>query len=264
MAEVARSICDLGQRDHAAADPRPDRDPVLGALDGQIPDRARARDGTTRRRARSVGRPRLLLARAQPQEGRRDDHGELRWRATAYRERAARRARHRPVHRWRDRLDRICRAHTARRWQRGARARTGLRHHRRHQIDRGPARALAARRRARHRVARGAGSRRSQSRLDGARRLAVLADLAEVPALPAREGVHRRARRQAGNAARRRGPKKAGRAADPRARGAVALERGRARPRAAITGRVVRWPLGAPARRCDRRGRERTRRHLRR
>ena len=47
-----------------------DRDPVLGALDGAVPDGARARRCAARRRARGVGRPRLLLARAQPQAGR--------------------------------------------------------------------------------------------------------------------------------------------------------------------------------------------------
>ena len=45
VAADARSVRDLGQRDHAAADARRDGDPVLGALDAEVPDgAARSRD----------------------------------------------------------------------------------------------------------------------------------------------------------------------------------------------------------------------------
>ena len=247
MAALARSVRDLGQRDHAAADPGPDRDPVLGALDAALPDGARARGCAARRRPRGVGRARLLLARAQPQEGRGGGDRAVGGRIAEPGERAARGAGHRAVHRGCDRVDRVRRAGAARRRQRRPRARTGLRDRGRHQVDRGPARAVAASGRARHRVARGSRTGRSQPGPHGARCDAVRADLAEMPDLPFREGLHRREDGAASRASGRRAAQEGERAASARARGAVDARPARSRARPPRPARLVRRVVGAAA-----------------
>ena len=263
MAAVARSVRDLGQRDHAAADAGPDRDPVLGALDAAVSDGARARRCTARRRARGVGRPRLLLARAQPQEGRGGRDRAVGRRVAEPRERAPRGARHRSLHRGCDRVDRVWRAHAARRRQRRTGARAGLRDRGRHQVDRRPARAVAACGRARHRVARGPRARRSQPGLDGARRHAVRSDFAEMPDLPFGEGVPRREDRPASRAAGRSATQKGERAPAARARSAVDARPAGPDPRAPRAARLVRWVVGAASGRNRVRGRPRVWRYSR-
>jgi hypothetical protein len=264
VAAHARSVRDLGQRDHAPADPRRDGDPLLGALDGAVSDGDRARRGTTRRRARRVGRARLLLARAESVVRCADRREGVRGHAAAPRERAAPGARHRAVHRGCDRIDRVRRARAARRRQRRARTRPRVRDRARHQIDRGTARAVAACRRADGSAARRSPTRRSQPGPDGARRDAVLADVAALPPLPARRTLHRRAHRPSRRAAHRRRAQEGERAAGARTRRAVDGRRRSRRARAPRARGPVRRPLGAAAGQRSIRDRSRARRYRRR
>ena len=66
LAAHPRSVPHLGLGDHAAADPRAGRDPLLRALPGAVPHGRGAGGGAGKRRAGAVERPRLLLARPQP------------------------------------------------------------------------------------------------------------------------------------------------------------------------------------------------------
>ncbi len=191
MAPHARSVRDLGQRGHAAADARCNGDPVLGALDGAVPDGDRARVRTARRGARELGRARLLLARTQSVVGR---AGGSRPRSgAAHGRRAAHGSRHRAVHRGCDRLDRIRRARAARRRQRRARAGASVRRRARHQVIRGTEGAVGPRRCTDDRTAHHRGAWRSQPRAHGARRNGVYADLAALPPVSARHALQRRA-----------------------------------------------------------------------
>jgi hypothetical protein len=201
VAANARSVRDLGLRDHAPADARRNRDPVLGALDGAISNGEGTRRRAARRRARRVGRSGLLLARAQPARRRARGRDAIRRRAAEPRGGAPRGAGHRAVHSRRDRVDRIRRARAARRWQRRARARAGVRDPARHQVDRRATRAVDARRRIDDRASRRRGTRRSQPGPDGARRDTVLADDACVPRLPARRALRGREDRSLARAA---------------------------------------------------------------
>ena len=223
-------------------------------MDGEVPDGDRARGGTARRRARRVGRARLLLARAQPQEGCRVGARQV----ARDGERAARGAWHRSVHRGCDRVDRVWRTHAARRWQRRARARSRLRDHGGHQVDRRAETTVEARRCARHGVAREAGARRSQPRPDGARCDAVHADVAALPALPDRWRVCRLQDRSTNRAAGHRTAKEAVRAPAARSRFIVDVRRARHRARQTRAEGAVRWLVGAPFVRCRRRVRRYT------
>lgn len=243
VATHARSVRDLGQRDHAAADARGDGDPVLGELDGEVPHGDGAREGSARRRARRVGGPRLLLARAQSAP--RSAGGERR--PAPQRRRAAGGAGHRSLHGGRDRFDRLRRARAARRWQRLARARARVRDRGRYQEHRGREGHVGARRRADDGIAAHGGSRRSEPGPDGARSHDLLADAAALPGLPAREAVRRERDGAPGRATGDARAKEGERPAAPRAHARVARARRRDRPRAAHARRPVRRAVGAAA-----------------
>ncbi len=192
MAPFSRSLRDLGQRDHAAADASADGDPVLGALDGAVSNGDRARDGAARRRASRLGRARILLARAQSLDRRTRGAGAM-GRCTSRRgERASEGSRHRPVHRRSDRVDRVRRASPARRRQRGAGSVSRLRASARHQIDCRRARALDPCGSADGGVAENARTRRAQPGADGAGSVDLQPAVAALPPVSRRDALQGR------------------------------------------------------------------------
>jgi hypothetical protein len=181
-------------------------------------------------------------------------------RATAIaRERAHRCAWHRPLHRRRDRIDRIRRAGRTRRRQRGARARPRVHDPRRHQVDRRPACRVDARERADDRAPCRPRPGRPQPRLDGARRNRLCSDCTTMPDLPDRGVVldtrRRLAERPAAQASQR--------AAGARARSTVDRRRRRSRAGPPHTGWLVRRAMGATSGGVARRDRTRVARHTR-
>jgi len=261
VAAHARSVRDLGQRDHAAADPGRDGDPVLGALDDAVPDGDGARLRAARRCPADLGRARLLLARAEPVVG---CAGGARPRRDAEdRSGATLGARDRAVHRRRDRVDRVRRARTAGRRQRRARARAGVRRRARHQVDRGRQGTVGARGRADDGPPRRRRARGSQPGPDGARRDRLRADVAALPRLSARAAMHRGAHGAAGGAAGRRRTQEAERAPHARAHARVDRGAGRDRARPPPPRGPVRRAVGAPVDGGRRGPRRRARSHAR-
>ena len=239
MAAHPGPLRDLDLGDDAPADTRRQRDPLLRALPRPLSRYRRAGLRGRRRRARSLGRAGLLLARAQPPEG-----GARRDRATR---RCAPRLRRgapgapgcRPVHGRGGGIDRLRPARAGRRRERGARARAPPRHPRGREDAPSPAPTLGRGRCARPRPAPG----RPEPGADGTRRHRLHAEEPALPGVPPAAALLRPARRRSGVAP---GQSSSRAAAPYRRRGGLG---GAARTRAggaATAAGPPRGALGAP------------------
>jgi hypothetical protein len=194
-----------------------------------------------------MGGARLLLARAESACGRTDGGAAVCGCPAVTCVGAARGARHRAVHGRCDRFDRVWRARAAGRWKRRTRARSRVRHRGRHQVERWTESAVGARWRADASATRGREAGRSESGLDGARCHDVLAGVAAVSRVSAREAVRGREDGTTRRASGRRRTQEGERAADLGEGGAMDRARRQVAARATRARRVVRRLVGAAA-----------------